>query len=131
MSSPPQRKEVAPPREEKGRPSGPSTHREFGIAPQHPGQSGTPPAQKKELGPSGQTSRPTPPAIRREPGPPAQMTKPVPPAPKGPTGGPSVQRNMGVAPPHVGKPSAPPAQNRPQGARPGTPHTDTKDSDKR
>jgi hypothetical protein len=57
------------------------------------------------------------------------MTKPVSPAPKGPTG-PSVQKNMGVAPPHAGQPSAPPAPRQPQAAPPGTPHTGVKDKDK-
>jgi Family of unknown function (DUF6600)/FecR protein len=119
--------------EPKG-PSGPSVQRNMGATPQHVGQPSSPPVQRKEPNPSIQTNRPTPPTTRRESAPPAQMSRPVPPsptpAPKGPSG-PAVQRNMGVAPPHVGQPSAPPAQSRPQGATPGTPHTGTKEKEKR
>jgi len=132
-----QRREAAPPSVLKGQtrgPSAPSTQREFGVAPQHPGQSSTPPVQRKEPNPSIQTNRPTPPTTRRESAPPAQMSRPVPPsstpAPKGPSG-PSVQRNMGVAPPHVRQPSTPPAPSRPQGVSPGTPPTGVKNKDKK
>ena len=137
-STPPvQRREAPPPSVQKaptGGPSRPSTQREFGVAPQHQGQSGTPPVQRKELNPSAQMNRPTPPTNRRESVPSAQMSRPVSPsptpAPKGPSG-PAVQRNMGVAPPHVGQPSAPPAQSRPQAAPPSTPSKGVKDKDKR
>ena len=128
-----QRKETAPPSVQKGPTGGPyglSTQREFGIAPQHPGQSGTPPVQEKDLNPSGQISRPAPPATKRESAPPVQTIKPVPSAPKGPSG-PSVQRNMGVAPPHVGQPTAPPAPSQPKGVPPGIPPRDVKNKDKR
>ncbi len=121
---PVQRNEVRPPSVQKGTTSGPSkppsTHREFGVAPQQPRQPATPPAQRRELNPPGQISRPAPPATRREVPPPAQTARPAPITPKAPSG-PSVQRNMGIAPPHVGQPSASPAPRQPQGVRPGTP----------
>ncbi len=128
MSPPPaQQRGVSPPPAQRGQPGGPSAQREFGVAPQHPGPSSTPPTQRKEFNPPGQASKPAPSAARPQPSPPAQITRQVPPAPKGPSE-PSVQRNMGVAPPHVEKPAAPPpAQNRPQGTPPSTPHTGTKD----
>lgn len=125
--APAERREVSPPPAQRGQPGGPSAQREFGVAPQHPGPSSTPPTQRKEFNPPGQASKPAPSAARPQPSPPAQITRQVPPAPKGPSE-PSVQRNMGVAPPHVEKPAAPPpAQNRPQGTPPSTPHTGTKD----
>jgi hypothetical protein len=180
--APAERRVVSPPPTQRGQPGGAPAQREFGVAPQHRGQSSTPPVQRKELGPSGQSkstppaqrreapppsvqkgptrapsapstqrefgvapqhqgqsstprvmNRPTPPTNRRESAPSAQMSRPASPsptpAPKGPSG-PAIQRNMGVAPPHVGHPSAPPASTRPQGTRPNTPHSDTKDKDK-
>ena len=132
VTPPPQRREVGPPPAQRGQPREPSTQREFGVAPQHQGQSGPPPGQSRpQAAPSRQMSRPpTPPATRPQPSPPAQMTRPVPASPKT-SSGPSVQRNMGVAPPHAGQPTIPPAQNRPQAAPSGTPHAGTKDKDNR
>jgi hypothetical protein len=136
--APPQRGEPsAPParREQMNKPSAapstatPQTQRPQPMAPKKE-QMGPAPAQRRDLNPPGQMSRPTPPAIRRESSPPAQTTRPVPPAPKGPSR-PSVQRNMGVAPPHVGQPSAPPAPSRPQGVAPGTSSKGVKDKDNR
>jgi len=107
---PVQRKETVTKPSQKGqatRPFVPSTHREFGVAPQHQGLSNPPPVQREELNPPPQVSRPVPPATQREFGPPAQMSRPAPPAPKvPPANGPAVQRNMGVAPPHAGQPNA-------------------------
>jgi len=111
-------------------PAGPSVQRNMGVAPPHVGQPPAPPAQRKALSSPGQVRMPTPSASRPQPTPPAQITRPVPPAPKGPAG-PSVQRNMGVAPPHVGQPSAPPAPGQPKGVAPGTPPRDVKSKDKR
>jgi hypothetical protein len=122
--------EVGPQKGQTGGPSALSTHREFGVAPQHQSQSSTPPVQRKELNPSGQVSRPTPPTIRRESAPPAQMNRPALPASQGPSI-PSVQRNMGVAPPHVGQPSASPVPRQPKEVPTGTPPTDVKNKDKR
>jgi hypothetical protein len=131
MGPPPaQRREVSPPSAQRGQPGGPSTQREFGVAPQHPGQSITPPVQRREPNPPRQMSRPSPPATKRESGPPAQMGRPVPPAPKGPSGS-SVQRNMDATPPHMRRPSVPAAPSRPQGVAPGTPSKGVKDKDKR
>lgn len=47
---------------QRGQPGGASAQREFGVAPQHQGQSSALPAQRKELGPSRQISKPAPPA---------------------------------------------------------------------
>ena len=125
-----QKPETRKPPVQRGQPGGGSAQREFGVAPQHQDQSSALPAQRKELGPSRQISKPAPPAARPQPNPRAQMTRPAPPAPKAPSGS-SVQRNIGVVPPHVAQPSAPPAQSQPQGASPGIPHTGIKEKDKR
>jgi hypothetical protein len=122
-----QRKEVRPPSVQKGPTGGPpSTHREFGVAPQQPRQPATPPVHRKELNPPAQISRPAPPPVRREAIPSPQMSRPAPPPPKVPSG-PSLQRNMGVAPPHVGQPSPPPAPRQPQVVRPGAPPSGRKE----
>lgn len=120
---PVRREEVRPPSVQKGPtagPSVPSTHREFGIAPQQPRQPATPPVQRKEFNPPAQMSRPAPPPARREAFPSLQISRPAPPPPKVPSG-PSVQRNMGVAPPHVERPSTPPTPRQPQAVHSGPP----------
>ena len=104
----------------QGGPSGPSTHREFGVAPPSKGQSAAPPARKEQMNkpPSPSTGTPqiqrpqsvtpkreqmnTPPAQRRDLGPSSVQ--------KGQTGGPSTQREFGVAPLHTGGSNAPPVQ---------------------
>ncbi len=126
---PTERREAVPPSAQKGQtggPSAPSTHREFGVAPQHPGPSSGPPARRKEFSLPRQMSKPTPPVTRQQSSPPVQVARPALPVNRTPFG-PSVQRNMGAAPPHVGQPSAPHAQTRPQGTPSGAPHTGAKD----
>jgi hypothetical protein len=127
------RRETAPPSVQKrptARPSVPSAHREFGVVPQHPGQLSTPPAQKKEMRPSPQTRKSAPPIVRRQSGPPARISRRALPVPKEPTG-PSVQRNMGVAPPHVRQPAGSALPSRPRVVSPGTSRPGTKNKDKR
>jgi len=119
MGTPPaNRREVAPPSAQKGEKAAPPVHKEFGIAPQHGGQSVTPPARREPMSrpsapnvaapqaqrpqpvtPNGEKMR-TPPTNRREVAPPS--------AQGGQTGGFSLQRQMGSAPAYGGKAVEPP-----------------------
>lgn len=123
MNAPPNRGEVAPPSAQKREQVAPPVHKEFGVAPQHGGQSFTPPVNREPMNrPSApnvvapQAQRPqsfmpnreqmsTPPANRREVAPPSMQG--------GQAGGSSMQRQMGIAPPHgEGTPAHP--QGMPQ-----------------
>ena len=118
------RKEAGPQKGPTGGPSAPSPHREFGIAPQHQGQSGTPPAQTKGLGPSGQ-SKPTPPVQRKE-----IIPLSVQKGPKGGPSEPSTHREFGIAPQQQGQPETPPTQRKelgPSGQNKATPPVQRKE----
>jgi hypothetical protein len=122
LGAPPaSRKEVAPPSAQRGEKAAPPPHKEFGIAPQHGGQSVTPPASREPMSrPSApnvvtpQPQRPqsvTPNRERMNTAPNRREVSP-PSVQGGQRGGPSTQRQMGVAPPHGGSAVAPPVHSQ-------------------
>jgi hypothetical protein len=119
---PGQRKEVGPPPAQKGQTGGPSTQREFGIAPPRKGESAIPPppVRKEQMNKPSTPNKVTPqtqapksvtPKREQMSTPPVQRRELVPPpAQRGQPGGPSTQREFGIAPLHRGESGAPPAQ---------------------
>ncbi len=136
---PPNRGEVTPPSVQKREQTRPPVQREFGITPQHEGRSVTPPslqepmsrptvprmatpqAQRPELSAPNRERMNTSPPTRREAVPPSVQ--------RGQAGGSSTQRQMGIAPPHGGNPSAPPVYR--QGANRPPAQSTTKPPDRK